>query len=64
MDDLKRKGDDMDRVTDLSHDLQDLLNVRLMDNNNNNNNNLCSNQHKHNKHSLILHICTGIRGQC
>uniref|UniRef100_A0A8C9XJV5 Envoplakin a n=1 Tax=Sander lucioperca TaxID=283035 RepID=A0A8C9XJV5_SANLU len=29
MDDLKRKGDDMDRVTDLSQDLQSLLNVRL-----------------------------------
>lgn len=28
MDDLRRKGDDMDRVTDLSHDLQNLLSVR------------------------------------
>lgn len=29
MDDLKRKGDDMDRVADLSQDLQNLMNVRL-----------------------------------
>uniref|UniRef100_A0A8C3B2J8 Envoplakin a n=1 Tax=Cyclopterus lumpus TaxID=8103 RepID=A0A8C3B2J8_CYCLU len=29
VDDLKRKGDDIDRVTDLSQDLQSLLNVRL-----------------------------------
>uniref|UniRef100_A0A4W6F090 Envoplakin a n=1 Tax=Lates calcarifer TaxID=8187 RepID=A0A4W6F090_LATCA len=29
MEDLKRKGDDMDRVTDLSTDLQNLLNVRI-----------------------------------
>lgn len=29
MDDLKRKGDDMDRVADLSLDLQNLLNVRI-----------------------------------
>lgn len=28
MDDLKRKGDDMDRVADLSQDLQNLLSVR------------------------------------
>lgn len=28
-DDLKRKGDDMDRMADLSQDLQNLLNVRL-----------------------------------
>lgn len=31
MDDLKRKGDDMDRVSDLSNDLQNLLTVRLVD---------------------------------
>uniref|UniRef100_A0A3Q3WRL3 Uncharacterized protein n=1 Tax=Mola mola TaxID=94237 RepID=A0A3Q3WRL3_MOLML len=30
MEDLKRKGDDMDRMTYLSHDLQNLLNVRLI----------------------------------
>lgn len=28
MDDLKRKGDDMDRISDLSLELQNLLNVR------------------------------------
>lgn len=28
MDDLRRKGDDMDRISDLSLDLQNMLNVR------------------------------------
>lgn len=28
MDDLKRKGEDMDRISNLSLDLQNLLNVR------------------------------------
>ena len=29
MEDLQRKGDDMDRAVDLSQDLQSLLSVRL-----------------------------------
>lgn len=31
MDDLKRKGEDMDRISNLSLDLQNLLNVRTTD---------------------------------
>lgn len=32
VDDIKRKGDDIDRVIDLSADLQDLLDVRPLTN--------------------------------